>query len=107
MTRRSKLWRILASLFTLLNLGGAIFAAAIGEGLHAGVHVALALVGAYLVWRLAPRSDRQAPADEQPTDDRLDQLQQSVDAVAIEVERIGEAPRFSTRLEADRADVRR
>ena len=39
-----------------------------------------------------------------PMDDRLDHLQQSVDAVAIEVERIGEAQRFSTKLHAERAE---
>ena len=38
---------------------------------------------------------------ELPMDDRLDHLQQSVDAVAIEVGRIGEAQRFSTKLHAE------
>jgi len=33
---------------------------------------------------------------------QLDQLQQSVDAIAIEVERMAEAQRFTARLEADR-----
>jgi hypothetical protein len=33
---------------------------------------------------------------------RLDQLQQSVDAIAIEVERLAEAQRFTARLEAER-----
>jgi hypothetical protein len=37
--------------------------------------------------------------------DRLDQLQQSMDAVAIEVERIGEAQRFATKLAAERAQA--
>lgn len=35
-------------------------------------------------------------------DHRLEQLQQSVDAIAIEVERIAEAQRFSARLLAER-----
>ena len=34
--------------------------------------------------------------------ERLDHLQHSVDAVAIEVERIGEAQRFATKLAAER-----
>jgi hypothetical protein len=34
---------------------------------------------------------------------RLDALQQSIDAIAVEVERIGEAERFATRLLAERA----
>ena len=37
-------------------------------------------------------------------DDRLERLQQSVDAIAIEVERIAEAQRFSAKLLADRGE---
>ena len=62
MTRRSKVWLVLAALFTLVNLAGAPMAAAAGEGLHAATHVALMLLGAYLVWRLAPRSGRKDDA---------------------------------------------
>ena len=43
-----------------------------------------------------------------PSDDlrgQIDQLQQSVDSIAIEVERIAEAQRFVARLESER-DVR-
>ena len=36
---------------------------------------------------------------------RLDQLQQSVDAIAVEVERIAEAQRFSAKLLAERTDT--
>jgi len=36
---------------------------------------------------------------------RLDQLQQSVDAIAVEVERIAEAQRFSAKLLAERSDT--
>jgi len=38
-------------------------------------------------------------------DEQLAQLQQSVDAIAVEVERIAEAQRFSTRLLSDGARV--
>ena len=37
-------------------------------------------------------------------DDRLEHLQQSVDAIAIEVERIAEGQRFTTRLLAERGE---
>lgn len=37
---------------------------------------------------------------------RFDQLQQSVDAIAVEVERIAEAQRFSAKLLADRPESR-
>lgn len=39
------------------------------------------------------------------SDSRLEQLQQSVDAIAVEVERIAEAQRFSTKLLAERVDT--
>ena len=37
-------------------------------------------------------------------EERLERLQQSVDAIAIEVERVAEAQRFSARLLAERSD---
>jgi hypothetical protein len=37
--------------------------------------------------------------------DRFDQLQQSVDAIAVEVERIAEAQRFSAKLLAERSET--
>ena len=43
----------------------------------------------------------------QPSDtnrQQLEQLQQSIDAIAVEVERIAEAQRFSAKLLAERAD---
>jgi hypothetical protein len=103
MTRRPKLWLVVASLFTLVNLAGAPFAALSGEPLHAAIHVALTLVGAYFVARLAPRARRQHLLGTQPAEERLDRLQHSLDAIAIEVERVGEAQRFLTKLGAERA----
>ena len=106
MTRRSKIWRVVAALFTVLNLVGAGYAAVLGEGLHTSVHVALMLIGAFVVWRLSPATGTHDASTEPSVDDRMEQLQQSVDAVAIEVERIGEAQRFSAKLQAERAEVR-
>jgi hypothetical protein len=107
MTRRSKLWLVLAALFTLLNLAGVPMAAAAGERLHTAAHVGLMLLGAFLVWRLAPRAGRKDPVMLEPTEERLERLQQSMDAVALEVERIGEAQRYSARLQAERTETRR
>ena len=42
---------------------------------------------------------------EQEADPRLDRLQQSLDAIGLEVERIGEAQRFTTKLVAERVDA--
>ena len=104
MTRRSKVWLVAAVLFTLLNVGGGVFAAFQGELPHAAVHVVLALLGAYLATRLAPR--RYARALPHELSDRLTRLEQSVDAVAIEVERIGEGQRFMTRLFTEKGTPR-
>lgn len=107
MTRRSKVWLVVAGVFTAVNVGGAVYAGALGEMSHTGLHVVLSLLGAYVVWRLAPGgyarrtwaragSAIDAPSGEHA--DTLTNLQQSLDAVAIEVERIGEGQRFMTRL---------
>ena len=53
-------------------------------------------------FRAVIRTNRVSPP---PQDNaRLDHLQQSVDAIAIEVERIAEAQRFTTKLLSERAE---
>jgi hypothetical protein len=106
MTRRSTLWRAAAALFTIINVGGAGFAIAMGEPTHALVHAVLMTLGfgAYLTWRVA-RPEPAASAAPQLPDQRLDYLQQSVDAMALEIERIGEAQRFNEKLRAEKGEV--
>ena len=108
MSRLSMLWLVLAVLFTLVNVGGALMPAVWREPMHLGLHVVLAIVGAYVTWRLERRrrwrrgSQRGAATarSDAPSEltGRLAQLERSVDAVAIEVERIGEGQRFVTRV---------
>jgi hypothetical protein len=102
MTRRSKTWRVVAAVFTVVNVGGAGFAAVSGEPLHTALHVGLLVVG-YLVWRLVPRAQRLDLPDAHPAEERLEHLQQSLDAIALDVERIGEAQRYAIKVLADRA----
>lgn len=107
MTRRGKIWLAVATLFSAGNLVGAGFAVSMGEQLHAMTHVALAFLGALVAWQLVARS-RPSGVDRAPAvDARLENLQNAVDAVAIEVERIGEAQRFSAQLRAERVDAKR
>ncbi|GAC1650164.1 MAG: hypothetical protein NVS4B3_08530 [Gemmatimonadaceae bacterium] len=112
MTRRSMAWLALAVLFALGNFAGAVYAAAQGElWPHAGIHVGLTLLGAYAAWWLTPRRDARefegaagsavAGMRGEPRD-RLTHREQSVDAVAVEVERIGEGQRFMTRFFTER-----
>ncbi len=59
-----------------------------------------------LVWLI--RGVKNKPTGERPNplyEQRLDQLQQSVDAIAVEVERIAEAQRFSAKLLAERSEI--
>src|ERR1700687_2805472 len=95
MSRRSNLWLAGVAIFAIINLGGGGYAVAVGEQLHAASHVALLLlgIGGYLVWRRA-RAQRETLTPTPAADGRLEYLQQSVDAMALELERLGEEPRF-------------
>jgi hypothetical protein len=53
------------------------------------------------LWRVAPKDRTTSLSD--VVSPRLDRLEQAVDAVAIEVERISEGQRFVTKLLAERA----
>ena len=63
----------------------------------------LAIIGVAAAYAIRPLKKR-APQIPQ-NDDRLEHLQQSVDAIAVEVERIAEAQRFSAKLLAERSDA--
>ena len=116
MTRRARLWRAGAVLFGIINLAGMGFALAMDEMMHAMAHAFLLFVGlgAYLLWKTVttwattPSSDELSQASALPSsssdstlklsDQRIDYLQRSIDALAVEVERIGEAQRFKDKL---------
>ena len=61
----------------------------------------LALIGVAVAYAVRPL--KKVPRIP-PSDERLEHLQESVDAIALEVERIAEAQRFSAKLLAKRAD---
>jgi len=68
-----------------------------------GLVSALSGVTVWLVKALKPDSTRELP---NPLyEERLDQLQNSVDAIAVEVERIAEAQRFSAKLLSERSET--
>lgn len=104
MTRRSRLWRWAAGAFVVINVLGAAFAIAMGEPRHAATHAVLLTLG-YLAWLLMPARRGKDPARAQLTDERIEYLQQSVDAVALEAERIGEKKRFDEKLKAVRDEI--
>jgi hypothetical protein len=101
--KRPWVWRAGVALYLLLNAGGAVFALAMREPMHAAVHVGLLLfaLGGYVIWRVAARNRPDLTQQAQLGNERLDYLQQSVDAIALEVERIGEAQRFNEKLRTE------
>jgi hypothetical protein len=105
MSRRTQLW--IASIFTLTNVGGGIYAGVQGEAVHTLVHVVLTIAGGYWLSRLVrPVPAQQSLGDSLP-EARLERLQHSVEAVAIELERVGEAQRHINELEQERAQKER
>ncbi|HEX9220641.1 MAG TPA: hypothetical protein VF858_09160 [Gemmatimonadaceae bacterium] len=123
MTRRAKLWRAAAVLFAMINLAGMGFALAMDEMVHAMAHVFLLFLGlgAYLVWNTVTNwattqsGDQLFQASPLPSsgrdstpklgDQRIDYLQRSIDALALEVERIGEAQRFKDKHHPERGET--
>jgi hypothetical protein len=109
MTRRSKIWLWAAGgLYAFINVGGLAIALARGEGMHSMLHLFLLLLGVagYVGYRLARRG---APVDHLPraelAESRIEYLQQSVDAMALELERVGEAQRFSDKLRVEKGET--
>jgi hypothetical protein len=106
MTRRSKIWLWAAGgIYAFINVGGLAIALARGEGMHSMLHLFLLLLGiaGYVGFRLARRG---APVDHlqraELAESRIEYLQQSVDAMALELERVGEAQRFSDKLRVEK-----
>ncbi|MEO8563855.1 MAG: hypothetical protein ABI601_17380 [bacterium] len=68
-----------------------------------GLVGALSVITVALVRALQPKSrSGELAALSAPQSAQLEQLQQSVDAIAVEVERIAEAQRFSAKLLSER-----
>lgn len=96
--RRSRVWRAAAAAFIAINVAGGIYAVAIGEPMHAAVHAVLLVLGiaVYSVTRMRSPAAANALPDE--TVERMKHLEQSVDALAIGIERVGEAQRYQTKI---------
>ena len=110
MILRSRWWNAALAIFIFANVAGAGFALAMHEPRHAGIHGVLFLVGlvAYGALRLVQRGRAQpVMAAQSPAlpEQRLDYLQQSVDAIALEVERLGETQRYRDKLRAEQGEV--
>ena len=109
MTRRSRIWRWAAGLYAFINVAGLGYAWAMDEEMHAMLHLFLLLLGiaGYVGWRLARRASPQDVPQAQlaAEQQRMEYLQQSVDAMALELERVGEAQRFADKLRVERGET--
>jgi hypothetical protein len=68
----------------------------------------VSMVGFAVAWMRARERAIRAEAKARPVEEsstRLERLQQSVDSIAIEVERVAEAQRFSARLLAEQKQL--
>lgn len=79
-----------------------------GEQVAAVIITALIVIGVSitmlaLAWA-SRRTDRLKPQRLEALEDRLGRVEQAIDTVAVEVERIGEAHRFTAKLLAERLE---
>ena len=103
-------WIPVAWLLSLANLVAVWFAAQPGETWHATAHALLALLfalGAQRLWfRRQPQTEASVVTRKE-LEGRLASLEnrptaQALDAIAVEIERIGEGQRFLTKLLTER-----
>ena len=62
----------------------------------------IAIAFARLIWKRTSEPRRPAPVADDTTVRRMAELQQSMDAMAVEIERIAEGQRFVTKLMSER-----
>ena len=90
---KHRAWIPIAWLLSLSNLGAVWFAAQPGEPWHATTHALLAVLFAVGARQLMTRRVS-SPIDES----RADRLQQGIDVIALEVEKISEGQRYVTKI---------
>ena len=97
---KHRAWIPVAWLLSLGNLVSVWFAAQPAEAWHATIHAMLAVLFGVGAQRLMAR--QRTPLRAGVGDDREQRLEQAIDAIAVELERVGEGQRFVTKLLAER-----
>ena len=104
---KHRAWIPIAWLLSAVNLGAVWFAALPAEPFHATAHALIAALFALGAQHLTARRKAQlAGAEPAIKDDRVKNLEHAIDAIAVELERVGEGQRFVTKLLTER-DVER
>ena len=92
---KHRAWIPVAWLLSLGNLVAVWFAAQPAEAWHATIHAMLAVLFGVGAQRLMAR--QRTPLRAGVGDDREQRLEQAIDAIAVELERVGEGQRFVTK----------
>jgi hypothetical protein len=98
---KHRAWIPVAWLLSLVNLGAVWFAARPAEAWHASIHALLAVLLAVAAQRLMARR-ASLRAQTAIGENREERLEQAIDAIAVELERVGEGQRFVAKLLAER-----
>ena len=99
---KHRAWIPIAWLLSLGNLGAVWFAAQPAEPWHATAHALLAVLFGLGAQHLTNRQGAPSRTELVLGDDRMNRLEQAIESIAVEVERVGEGQRFVTKLLAER-----
>ena len=99
---KHRAWIPVAWLLSVGNVVAVWFAAQPAETWHATIHALLAVVFGVGAQRLMARRQEQSRAEPGLESDRTKHIEQAIDAIAIELERVGEGQRYVTKLLAQR-----
>ena len=94
---KARFWNAVLVLLSAANVVSVWFAARPGEPWHATIHAGLALGFGLWAQRRMSR-ERGDPGRTDLADERLERIERAIEAVAIEVERIGEMERFARKI---------
>lgn len=100
---KHRAWVPIAWLLSLGNVAAVWFAALPAEPWHATAHAAAAVLFGAGAQRLMSRRRHSGTGEVGIGDERMQRLENAVDAIAVEMERIGEGQRFVTKLLAEPA----
>lgn len=99
---KHRAWIPIAWLLSLGNVVSVWFAALPAEPAHATIHALLGVLFGVGAQRLMSRRVTSSRVTSGAGDDRMQHLEEAVDAIALEMERIGEGQRFVTKLLVER-----
>ncbi len=103
MAPKTRFWNAVLVVLSAANVVSVWFAARPAEPWHATIHAALAVGFGVWAQRRMLREPRRDAGRTDLADERLERIERAIDAVAVEVERIGEMERFASKILAARA----